>query len=143
MDRWNTVPEMLQSIRLAVLKLALLLAGLALLNRDLPSALGLLIGCLLSLWQLGSLATSMQKAVQMLKLQAELYSAVRYIVRYFVVAAALAAAYFIGGVNFAAVVVGLFLVKLVIIGYAVRDAIRAGGAAYLRQLALKRVRKEG
>lgn len=143
MDRWNSVPEMLQSVRLSVLKVALVLCGLALLGKDLGSLLGLAVGALLALWQFGSLSASMQKAVQMGKLQAEAYSAIRYMMRYFVIALAVTAAYFTKELNFAAVIVGLFLVKIVIIGYAVREAIREGGAAYLRQLALKRVRKEG
>lgn len=143
MDRWNTVPEMLQSVRLGVLKLAAFLLLLAILGRDLPSALGLMVGTLLSLWQFGSLATSMQKAVSMEKHQAEAYAALRYLLRYGVIALALAAVYFTPEVGFASAVVGLFLVKIVIIGSAVREAIAAGGTAYLRQLARRRVRKEG
>ncbi len=143
MDRWSSVPEMLQSVRLAVLKVAGFMVIMAVLGRDLPSVLGVLVGTLLALWQFGSLASSMQRAVQMDKQQAEAYAALRYLLRYGVIALSLAAAYFTPELNFAAVVIGLFLVKIVIIGYAVRAAIAAGGVAYLRQLVQKRERKEG
>lgn len=143
MDRWSSVPEMMQSVRLTVLKLAATLIGMALLGRNLQMALGLLTGTLLGLWQFGSLASSMQRVVQMEKQQAEAHAVVRYLLRYGVIALTLAAVYFTSEMNFAAAIVGLFLVKIVIVGSAVREAIAEGGAAYLRQLARKRVRKEG
>ncbi|MGI6359378.1 MAG: ATP synthase subunit I [Bacillota bacterium] len=143
MDRWNSVPEMMQSIRSAVLKIALGLAGLAALFGDWPSVFGLSIGTLVALWHFGSLATSMQKAINMRKEQAEVYALQRYLGRYGVVAVVVAAIYLTPQINLLAAVFGLFLVRIVIVGYAVQAALASGGAAYLRQLTLRRVRKEG
>lgn len=143
MDRWQTVPEMMHAIRLAVLKTALVLIAFALLGKNWPVAIGLSVGVLLALWHFGSLCKSARKSVQMTKHQAEAYAAIRYMIRYAVLAIALFALRASQGINIAAVFVGLLLPKVVIVGYALRSVIVAGGRSYLHQLTRKRVRKEG
>ncbi|HBK85590.1 MAG TPA: hypothetical protein DDZ53_06125, partial [Firmicutes bacterium] len=64
-------------------------------------------------------------------------------IRYLTAAALLALVFFTEGINFYAALAGLFLVKLVIIGYAIRQLIREGGLAYLRKMAGRRRQKGG
>ncbi len=141
-DRWNSIAEMMRSITTAALKLSLVLVSLALLAGDLPSALGLMLGTALSLWQFFSLAGTLQRALQLGREQAQVHAARRYVVRYLFVAAALVTVDFLEGFNFVATILGLFSVKLVIIGYAVRSVIEEGGVSHLRRLASGKVRRE-
>ena len=143
MDSWTSVPEMLRSVRLAVLKIAGVLILLAVWGKDLGSAFGFAIGTALSLWQFGRLASSVAKSLQMSKEAAQVYAASSYVIRYLTAAALLALVFFTDGINFYATLAGMFLVKLVIIGYAIRQIMREGGLAYLRQLAGRRRQKGG
>jgi hypothetical protein len=142
MDKWTSVPVMMRSIRLSVVKIAGILILLSLLGRDLPSAFGFAIGALLSLWQFGRLAHAANRSLAMHKAQAQVYVTSRYVLRYLVVGSVLGFVYFTENINFFATVVGLLLVKLVIIIQALRQAVREGGIAYLRQM-MQRVRKGG
>lgn len=143
MDSWTSVPEMLRSIRLTVLKIAGVLIVLAVTGRDFGSAFGFAIGTTLALWQFGRLTNSVAKSVQMSKEAAQVYAASSYAVRYLTAAALLALVYFSDGINFYAAIVGMFLVKIVIVGRAVGQIVREGGIAYLRQLAGRRGQKGG
>lgn len=143
MDNWTSVPGMLRSVRLAVLKLAGILILLAVIGKDFGSAFGFAIGTALSLWQFGRLANSVAKSLQMSKEAAQVYAASNYVVRYLTVAALLALVYFSPGINFYATILGMFLVKIVIVGRAVGQIVRDGGIAYLRQLAGRRGQKGG
>ncbi len=143
MGEWTTVPEMVRSIRRNVLILSGSLLLLAILAGDMPSAFGLAVGTALSLWQFTMLCSSTSKAVRMPKLKAQGYAGASYIVRYSMVALVLGMTYFTQGISFPTAVFGLLSVKLVIVGGAVRQAFRAGGAAYLKQIAPWRGRREG
>ncbi len=143
MDNWTSVPEMLRSVRLSVLKIAGVLILLAIVGQDFASAFGFAIGAALSLWQFGRLANSVGKSVQMSKEAAQVYAATSYVVRYLTLAALLALVYFSKGINFYAAILGVLLVKIVIVGRAVGQAVREGGSAYLRQLAGRRGQKGG
>lgn len=142
MDSWTSLPHMRRAVAGAVLKIAGVLILLALLGRDLGSALGFAIGASLSLWQFNHLANSVIKVLQKPKAQAQISAASNSVLRYLVVAGFLTLIFFTPAINFYAAFVGLLLVKLVIIGTALRQALRQGGVAYLKQLADRRRRKE-
>ncbi len=143
MNNWISVPEMLRSVRLSVLKVAGVLILLAIWGKDLGSAFGFAIGTALSLWRFGRLSNSVAKSLRMSKEAAQVYAASSYAIRYLTTAVLLALVFFTDGINFYAALAGLFLVKLVIIGYTIRQIMREGGLAYLRQLAGRRRQKEG
>lgn len=143
MDNWNSVPEMEKAVRSMVLKLACALIGLALVAKQLAIAFGLAIGTSLSLWQFRQIINSVARIVQLPKAQAQVHATSSYVVRYLIIALMLAIVYFTEEVNFFATFFGLLLVKIVIIGVAVRQALREGGAAYLRNLISTRSRKGG
>ncbi len=143
MDNWNSVPEMEKAVRSMVLKLACALIGLALVAKQLAIAFGLAIGTSLSLWQFHQIINSVARIVQLPKAQAQVHATSSYVVRYLIIALMLAIVYFTEEVNFFATFFGLLLVKIVIIGVAVRQALREGGAAYLRNLISTRSRKGG
>lgn len=143
MNNWMNVPEMLRSVRLAVLKIAGVLILLAMIGQDLGSAFGFAIGAAFSLWQFGRLTDSVAKSLQMSKEAAQVYAASTYVFRYLMAAVLLALVFFSDGINFYAALVGMLLVKIVIVGRAVRQIVREGGFAYLRQLVSRRRQKGG
>lgn len=143
MGEWTTVQEMISHIRKSVLIFSGSLFLLILLAGDTASALGLAVGTALSLWQFAMLSSATSKAVLMPKMKAQAYAAASYLVRYSLVALVLGMTYFTEGISFPAAVLGLLSVKLVIVGGAIRQAIRIGGTAYLKQIAPWRGRKEG
>lgn len=143
MDKWASVPEMMRAVRLTVLRISGVLVFIALVGQDLGSAFGVAIGTALSLWQFSHLARSVAKSLQMAKAAAQLYAASNYVFRYLVIAALLALVYFSPGINFYAAIVGTLLVKVVIVGTTVVQALREGGSAYLRQLTARRGQKGG
>lgn len=143
MNKWTSVPEMMQAVRLSVLKLAAVFIILSLIGRDLGSSFGFAIGTVLSLWQFGRLANSVTKSLQMSKAAAQVYAASSYVLRYLTIAAVLAAVYFSEGINFYAAIIGTLTVKIVIVGYTFGQILRDSGLAYLRQLAARRGVKGG
>ncbi len=134
MSNWNSVPEMQRSVRSSVLKIAGALIAIALMGRQLGIAFGLAIGTCLSLWQFSQIINSVAKILQKPKAQAQVHAASSYVMRYLIIAGMLALVYFTEEINFFATFIGLLMVKIVIIGWAIRQALREGGAAYLRQL---------
>lgn len=143
MDKWTSVPEMIHTVRLSVVKLTAILIALSLVGRDLGSAFGFAIGAVLALWQFGRLSNAVAKSLQMSKEAAQVYAASRYVLRYLTVAAVLAFVYFSEGLNFYAAFAAMLLVKVVIVGYAFGQVLREGGVAYLWQLAARRGAKGG
>ncbi len=143
MDRWTSVPVLLRDVRLGVIRIASVMIALALLAGDRASAFGVAIGAVLSLWQFGHIAKCVTRLVQQARETGQARASLGYVGRYLIVAAVLATVYFTPEVNFAATILGLFLVKIFIVACAVRQVLRDGGAAQLRQLMQERRRREG
>lgn len=143
MGNWNSVPEMQRAVRLSVLRLAGALIALALVGKQLGIAFGFAVGTCLSLWQFRQIANSVARVVQMPKAQAQAHASSSYVMRYLIISLMLTLVYFTEEVNFYATFVGLLLVKIVIISSAIQQALREGGAAYLRNLISTQGRKGG
>jgi len=97
---------------------ALILAALAIVSGRRPAALGVLTGCLAAILNFRLLALSIAKLLDLPPRAAQIQAALRYIIRYLLMAAVLWSVNLNPDLDLYAAVVGLLLVKAVILGEA-------------------------
>ncbi|MDD2281801.1 MAG: ATP synthase subunit I [Eubacteriales bacterium] len=108
----------IRQISLRTASIALILAGLAALSGRWPAALGVLMGCLISLLNFRLLAQSISRLLDLTPLGARKQAVGRYIIRYILMVLALLMINANPNINVWAALVGLMLIKAVIVGEA-------------------------
>lgn len=98
--------------------LALILAGLAAVftKNSKPLIYGLVFGTLISMLNFRSLAMTLEKAVTMPPAQAQVYAGSRYFIRFLTNGVVLFVSIKGNHINVVGTIIGLFLIKLVIMG---------------------------